>query len=322
LKRLPNLSYHDLAPDLECLQSVVLDGLAQDQKRLPPKLLYDRAGSILFEAITRLPEYYPTRTEIGLLCRHGKEIAALLGTGGLVIELGSGSDVKIRTLLEALRPSVYMPVDISGSHLFQAATKLAEDYPWLRVQAVCADYTQPLALPMPPDLPRTAFFPGSSIGNFEPAEARSLLTTIARVLGPDGHLLIGVDMKKNPAMLHAAYNDSQGVTAAFNMNLLTRINRELGGDFDPGAFKHCAFYNARRARIEMHLVARAAQQVRINGRHFAFASGESIHTENSYKFSIAQFQALTNAAGYAAARVWHDAGGMFSIHCLRVACAG
>ena len=319
----PNLGFHDLKPTLECFQAAVLDGLAQKPKRLPSKFFYDRHGSALFDAITAQPEYYPTRTEIGLLRRHGGEMAELLGADLLLIELGSGSDVKIRVLLDALQPKVYMPVDISYEYLLQTATAIARDYPALSVQAVCADYTQPLALPEVLSeiggVRRAVFFPGSSIGNYEPDQAVALLRRIAVLLGRGGRLLIGVDLKKAPALLHAAYNDSLGVTDAFNRNLLVRVNRELGGDFDPGTFEHCAFYDRALGRIEMHLVARVAQRVQINGHSFDFAPGESIHTENSYKYSVAEFQALAVAGGYTGERVWQDDAALFSVHCLRVA---
>lgn len=314
-----NLSFDDLAPGLDNLQAVVLAGLAQRRKRLPPKLFYDADGSALFDAITTLPEYYPTRTEISLLRRHGEEMAGLLGSDVQVIELGSGSDVKIRVLLDALGPKSYMPVDISGAHLLRAATAIARDYPDLDVHALCADYTRALALPEAGGLRRAAFFPGSSIGNFEPAQAVALLRGIAGLLGPGGRLIVGVDLKKDPAVLHAAYNDSRGVTGAFNRNLLTRINRELGADFHLDAFEHRAFYDSERGRIEMHLVARTAQRVRIDGHRFAFAPGESIHTENSYKYGVAEFQSLAATAGYTGERVWQDEDRLFSVHCLRVA---
>jgi dimethylhistidine N-methyltransferase len=314
-----NLSFHDLAPSLDNLQTVVVAGLAQRRKRLPPKLFYDADGSALFDAITALPEYYPTRTEIGLLRRHGEEMASLLGADVEVVELGSGSDVKIRLLLDALRPKTYMPVDISGAHLLRAATAIARDYPDLGVHALCADYTRTLALPEAGGTRRAAFFPGSSIGNFEPSEVVVLLGRIAGLLGPGGRLIVGVDIKKAPGLLHAAYNDSRGITAAFNRNLLARINRELGGDFDLDAFEHRAFYDKALGRIEMHLVARSAQRVRIDGHRFAFAPGESIHTENSYKYGVTEFLSLAASAGYTGERVWLDDDRLFSVHCLRVA---
>jgi dimethylhistidine N-methyltransferase len=293
-------------------------GLERESKCLPPKLFYDARGSQLFDAITRLPEYYPTRTEVGLLQRHGDEMAGMLGHDGLLFELGSGSDIKIRVLLEALQPQAYAPIDISREQLRLSAGAIAQDHPELEVHAICADYSKPLALPGFFDAQRrAAFFPGSSIGNFDPAQAQALLQGIARRLGPDGRLLIGVDLKKDPALLHAAYNDSEGVTAEFNLNLLTRINRELDADFDVAAFRHRAFYNEHLGRIEMHLVAAAPQHVRIDGRCFAFRAGEGIHTENSYKYSVGEFQALAAGAGMTAMGVWQDDDALFSVHCLR-----
>ena len=313
-------AFHDYHPDAEDLLGEVLHGLACQPKRLPPKFFYDQRGSQLFDAITRLPEYYPTRTEIGILREQGEAIAAHLGHDSVLIELGSGSPLKIRVLLDSLRPAVYMPVDISGEHLRDSASHIARDYPQIQVEAVCADYSAGLQLPeLPLDADRAAFFPGSSIGNFEPPAAVDLLRDVGEELGPGGALLIGVDLKKDRQQLDAAYNDSRQITAAFNLNLLTRINREANADFDTERFDHRAFYNAAQGRIEMHLVSTCSQQVRVNEQHFAFVPGESIHTENSYKYSIDEFHALGAKAGYEAEQVWTDADELFSVHCLRVA---
>jgi dimethylhistidine N-methyltransferase len=315
-----NLHFCDLQPSAEDFRSAVMDGLGCSPKRLPPKFFYDEQGSKLFDAITELPEYYPTRTEIGLLRRYGQEIAERLGSGLLLIELGSGSDVKIRVLLNALHPSAYMPIDISPRHLYRSGLAIAEDFPELQVHAVCADYSAPLRLPeAAPNSPRAAFFPGSSIGNFEPAQAGALLERIGGMVGPGGRLLIGVDLKKDAGLLDVAYNDAQGVTAAFNRNLLVRINRELEADFELDAFDHRAFYNAEQGRVEMHLMANSAQRVHIDGRHFDFCAGESLHTENSYKYSVAEFRTLAERAGYVSERVWQDEQNLFSLHCLRAA---
>jgi dimethylhistidine N-methyltransferase len=313
-------AFHDYHPDAEDLLGEVLHGLACQPKRLPPKFFYDQRGSQLFDAITRLPEYYPTRTEIGILREQGEAIAAHLGHDSVLIELGSGSPLKIRVLLDSLRPAVYMPVDISGEHLRDSASHIARDYPQMQVEAVCADYSAGLQLPeLPLDAERAAFFPGSSIGNFEPPAAVDLLRDVGEELGPGGALLIGVDLKKDRQQLDAAYNDSRQITAAFNLNLLTRINREANADFDTDRFDHRAFYNAAQGRIEMHLVSTCSQQVRVNEQHFAFVPGESIHTENSYKYSVEEFHALGAKAGYEAEQVWTDADELFSVHCLRVA---
>ncbi|WP_018507388.1 L-histidine N(alpha)-methyltransferase [Thiobacillus thioparus] len=315
---LPNFHFHDLHPELGDFHSDVIAGLSRKTRRLSPKFFYDERGSQLFDAITRLPEYYPTRTEIDLLQRHGEDMAEMLGNDGLLFELGSGSDTKIRVLLDALQPRTYAPIDISREPLRLSAGAIAEDHPELQVHAICTDYSRPLALPgVVAAKQRSAFFPGSSIGNFDPGQACDLLQRIAGIIGPEGRLLIGVDLKKAPSRLHAAYNDSEGVTAQFNLNLLARINRELDADFDLAAFRHEAFYNAQLGRIEMHLVATAPQRVRIDGCCFEFQAGESIHTENSYKFSVEEFQALAAQAGLASLRVWQDDDALFSVHCLQ-----
>lgn len=317
---LPNFHFHDLHPEPEDFHSEVVAGLSQRPRQLAPKFFYDDRGSQLFEAITRLPEYYPTRTEIDLLQKHGQDMADMLGNDGLLFELGSGSDTKVRVLLDALRPRAYAPIDISRESLRLAAGAIAGDHPKLEVHAICADYSKPLALPdIVATKRRAVFFPGSSIGNFDPDQACDLLRRIVRIIGPEGRLLVGVDLKKSPAQLHAAYNDSQGVTAEFNLNLLTRINRELDANFDLAGFRHEAFYNAQLGRIEMHLVANTPQRIRIDGSSFEFQTGESIHTENSYKYSIEEFQALAVRAGMASLRVWHDDDALFSIHCLQPA---
>jgi dimethylhistidine N-methyltransferase len=312
-------AFHDYHPDAEELLGEVLRGLACQPKRLSPKFFYDLRGSQLFDAITRLPEYYPTRTEIAILREQGEAIAAQLGHNSVLIELGSGSPLKIRVLLDSLRPAVYMPVDISSEHLRESASHIARDYPQMQVEAVCADYSAGLQLPdLPREAPRAAFFPGSSIGNFEPPAAVDLLREVGRDLGPGGALLVGVDLKKDRQRLDAAYNDSQQITAAFNLNLLTRINREAGADFDIDRFDHRAFYNEAQGRIEMHLVSTCRQQVHVDGDRFEFGAGESIHTENSYKYSVDEFHDLGVQAGYGTEQVWIDPDELFSVHCLRV----
>jgi len=312
------LSFTDLHPTPADMRSEVVAGLSGARKRLPPKYFYDRRGSELFDAITELPEYYPTRTEIGILERYGHEMADLVGRNALLVELGSGSSYKIRVLLEALDPAVYVPVDISREHLLASAKSLAETFEALAIHAVCADYSAPFDLP--PDAAgrvRVAFFPGSSIGNFDPDEARRFLARIGNLVGRAGKLLIGVDLIKDPAILDAAYNDAQGVTARFNRNLLRRINRELGADFDLDRFRHQAHYNSDENRVEMHLVSLMNQQVRLGDARLHFEAGESIHTESSYKYSIEGFQRLAGEAGFAPERVWTDAEALFSVHCMR-----
>jgi dimethylhistidine N-methyltransferase len=307
-------------PPADDLLGEVLNGLACDPKHLSPKFFYDRRGSLLFDAITRVPEYYPTRTEISILRTQGDAISAHLGQDSVLVELGSGSPTKIRTLLDSVRPAVYMPVDISGEHLRDSASEIARDYPDIRVEAVCADYSDGLQLPETcTDASSAVFFPGSSIGNFEPPAAAGLLRDVARHLGRGGALLIGVDLKKDRQILDAAYNDSQQLTAAFNLNLLTRINREADADFNTEQFSHRAFYNETQGRVEMHLVSTCRQQVHVNGHHFRFDEGEGIHTENSYKYSVDEFHELAVQAGYEAEQTWTDPGHLFSVHCLRVA---
>lgn len=299
----------------------VLAGLSQPQKSLPCKYLYDDAGSELFERICALPEYYPTRTETALLRDRAAEIAACIGPHARLVEFGSGAGVKVRLLLEALdRPVAYVPVDISRSPLIASALALAKDFPSLRVQPICADYTRPFALPpAPPGIAVTAgFFPGSTIGNFDPAAAEAFLARAARLLGPGAAMIVGVDLPKDRAILEAAYDDAAGVTAAFNLNLLTRINRELGADFDPEAFAHRAIWNAEESRVEMHLVSRTEQTVRIGTHRFAFREGETIHTENSYKYAPDAFATLARQAGFTPAALWTDPDTLFSIHALTV----
>lgn len=314
--------FHDLDPDTENLRSDVLSGLAQPRKSLAPKYFYDARGSELFEAICVLPEYYPTRTELAMMQASAREMARLLGPQCLLIEYGAGSGRKTRVLIEALAPVAYMAIDISRSALQQCAAELAAAYPAVQVAAVCADYSRPLQLPVIDNVSphrRVIYFPGSTIGNFTRPEALAFLRHAHGVAGPGGAMLVGVDLKKDPARLHAAYNDAQGVTAAFNLNLLTRINRELGGNFDVGAFEHHAFYDADEGRIEMHLRSLREQSVSVAGQTFHFRAGETIHTENSCKYSVAEFQQLAREAGFAAAHCWTDAAQLFSVHYLSIA---
>lgn len=314
-----SIRFFDDHPTPADVRAEVLAGLSQPRKRLPPKLFYDLEGSRLFDAITELPEYYPTRTEIGILREHGGAMADRLGRGHVLIELGSGSSLKIQTLLEALQPSVYLPVDISKEHLLESAHALSKRFPRLAIRAACADYSASFRLPLEPHWTNlAAFFPGSSIGNFDPVDAARLLARVAKMLGPGGRLLIGVDLPKDPLILNAAYDDAQGVTAAFNINLLARINRELGADFDLTTFRHHAFFNSDESRVEMHLVSRIDQMVRVDGESFHFHAGETIHTENSYKYDIETFHRLAAGAGFAAEQVWCDRDELFSVHCLVV----
>ena len=300
----------------------VLRGLTAPRKSIAPKFFYDEAGSALFDAITRLPEYYLTRTEIGILRANRTAIARHADADACLVEYGSGSSEKVRILLGACAPAAYVPVDISKDHLERSARAIFDDYPALSVYPTCADYTRPFDLPAPvAELPRLAFFPGSSIGNFDPDAAGAFLRAVADLLGPGGCLIIGVDAKKDHRVLVPAYNDAAGVTARFNRNLLRHVNAALGADFDPSAFDHRAIYNADAGRIEMYLDAKRDQVVRINGGHggeVAFARGEALHTENSYKYAPNEFVAKAARAGFECVDRWLDRRGYFMVLLLRV----
>jgi len=291
--------------------------LSQHPKRLSPKYFYDQTGSELFEAITRLPEYYPTRTELSILRDRGKEIAQIVPPGAALIEFGAGATTKVRLLLDNYEFAAYVPVDISGDFIKDQARTLRRDFPDLAVYPVAADFTTPFALPAEIcNLPKVGFFPGSTIGNFEPHEASAFLRSARNILGEGALMIIGVDLEKDERVLHEAYNDAAGVTARFNLNLLVRMNRELGGNFDLSSFAHRAIYNRERHRIEMHLISKKAQAVRMLGTNFAFRPGESIHTENSYKYSLERFSALAHGAGWKVRKTWTDPAHMFSVHAL------
>ena len=295
----------------------VLTGLALPQKALPPKYFYDTRGCDLFEQICELPEYYPTRTELAIMREHAGAMASFIGPDCQLIEFGSGSSRKTQILIERLQPPLYVPIDIADGAMKTAAAGLAHAFPWLNITGVCADYTQPLALPVFVGVPirkKAVYFPGSTIGNFTPPEAIEFLRLTRRMVGGGGVLLIGVDLKKEKRALDAAYDDAAGVTAAFNLNLLTRINRELGGDFQTRRFRHKAFYDEARGWIEMHIESIAAQLVHIGGQRFRFGAGETIHTEISCKYSVDEFHALARAAGFEPQHTWVDAGNSFSVH--------
>jgi dimethylhistidine N-methyltransferase len=295
----------------------VIAGLSLPQKALPPKYFYDAQGSRLFEAICRLPEYYPTRAELALTRGHIAGIARFARRGSKLIEYGSGASVKSPLLIKALRPSAYIPVDISAEALRGAATKLQRLFPWLDIRPVHGDFSRPLKIPVAQARGRrVVYFPGSTIGNLSPEEAHAFLRTTRGQVGPNGAMLVGVDLKKDANVLHAAYNDAKGITAAFNLNLLARINRELGGDFKLRRFRHYAFYNPTLGRIEMHLVSLVPQDVNVGDHRFSFEAGESIHTENSYKYSIHGFRALAQSAGFRSEKVWLDPKGLFALHGL------
>lgn len=293
----------------------VVAGLSQTPRVIPARFFYDRRGSELFEAITSLPEYYPTRTEIGLLEKHGRDIARLTGPGRVVVEFGSGSSVKTPLLLREVAPAAYVPVDISADFLGDAAAALAAAHPGLDVLPVAADFTR--SFPLPPRVagkPMLGFFPGSTIGNLNQSGAVDLLSAFRETLGADARLVIGIDTRKNPRLLETAYDDAAGVTAAFNLNLLHRINRELGGTVPVDAFDHRAVWNDALGRIEMHLVATRDLSFVAAGRSFAMAAGETIHTENSYKYTLDEARLLARASGWEPLATWLDEAQLFSLH--------
>ncbi len=314
------VAFHDLGPKLESFRDAVLDGLSRPQKRIPCRFLYDERGSDLFEAICETPEYYPTRTEIGILKKHAREIAKLVGPDVTLIEYGSGAGQKVKLLLRALeKPRAYVGIDVSREILLRATDDLSLDFPSLQVVAICADFLAPIALPSALRRGggrRVAFFPGSSIGNFTPAEATRFLAQCRAMIGPGGAMLVGVDLKKDRARLDAAYNDAAGVTAAFTLNLLERMNRELDADFAVKRFAHHAEYDPAAGRVAIHIRSLADQTATVAGRRFRFAKGEGIHTEDSWKYAVSDFQMLARDAGYAPMACWTDPAELFSVHYL------
>jgi len=310
---------HDFKPTLDSFLTEVLTGLRKPQKELPSKYFYDERGSQLFERICELKEYYITRTEAAIMQAHIEEMVELIGSHVLVIEYGCGNCEKVRFLMDHLHdPVAFIPIDISQDQLLQVTKELDSVYPQLQVLPICADYTSSFELPVPKqESKRTVvYFPGSTIGNFDPIPAKHFLEHIASLCGSGGALLIGVDLKKDPAVLHSAYNDSEGLTAAFNLNLLERINRELDSDFQLDGFEHYAFYNPRESRVEIHLVSKKSQVVHIDGETISFARGESIWTENSYKYNLDDFEQMAAAAGFRVERVWADERHWFSVQYL------
>lgn len=303
------------AVDRSEFEDAVLAGLSRFPRAIPAKFLYDERGSELFDQICELPEYYLTRTEIGILATCAPDIAALAGPGCALIEYGSGSSVKSRLLLDAMIDlSAYVPIDVSRRHLDATAAALRRDYPRLEVRPVCADYMALGELPeQVSGARRLGFFPGSTIGNLTPAEATAFLRRARTLLGERGALVLGVDLKKDPRRLHDAYNDAAGVTAQFSLNLLHRMDRELGADFDLSGFAHDAFYNAPEGRIEIYLRSLRSQVVTVAGRRFSFSAGERIHTEWSYKFDSAGIAALARSAGFGIARTWTDPANLFAV---------
>jgi dimethylhistidine N-methyltransferase len=310
---------YDFKPGLESFLAEVLIGLRKPRKELPSKYFYDKRGSQLFERICELKEYYIPRIEASIMQAHIREMVELIGPQVLVIEHGCGNCAKVRLLIDRLHdPVAFIPIDISKEQLLQVAKELDSIYPQLQVLPVCADYTSSFELPIPNQEGRrtVVYFPGSTISNFDPIPAKYFLEHVANLCGSNGALLIGVDLKKDPAVLHNAYNDSEGVTAAFNLNLLERINRELGCDFQLGAFEHYAFYNPRGSRVEMHLISQRDQVVHIGGETISFVKGESIWTESSYKYNLDEFEQVAAVAGFRVDRVWVDERQWFSVQYL------
>jgi dimethylhistidine N-methyltransferase len=323
LSPLKTVQFYDLHPPVEDFCAEVLSGLRSPEKSISPKFLYDKQGAELFDAICTLEEYYLTRTEMSILRTYACEIGACIGSNSALIEFGSGSSQKVRILLDAMpQLPIYVGLDISKQHLVESCENLVNAYPKLTAIALCTDYTQPLQFPEIPELQhrrRVGFFPGSSIGNLEPEEAVQFLKHAATVLGDDGSLLIGVDLKKSHKILEPAYDDAQGISAAFALNLLTRINHELGADFDLKQFGYRAIYNAIAGRIEMYIVSLKPQTVHLNGVSIPFAQDETLRTEYSYKYSITEFQQIAAQAGFQPKQVWTDDQRLFSIHHLQLA---
>jgi len=314
-----SVCFHDYAPVQSDFLKDVINGFRRQQKSIPPKYFYDQRGSELFDKICQQAEYYPTRTEIGILQNNALDIANLIGPECVLIELGSGVSEKIRCLFKVLSPAGYLGIDISKEFLLLSTKRLARDYPELEVHAVCADFTQKIELPEQCKSDRlVAFFPGSSIGNFEPDDAVMLLKDVASMVGLGGRLLIGVDLKKEHTVLNAAYNDASGITADFNLNLLHRLRDELHAHVDVNLFKHHAYYNDTKGRIEMHLVSLVNQQIIIDGEKFHMKISESLHTENSYKYDIKEFEILAQQSGFKVEQVWTDEKKLFSVQCLVV----
>jgi len=315
---LPAIKFQDNQPAESDFAAEVLAGLRAEAKHVSPKFFYDEKGSKLFDAICQTPEYYPTRTEAAIIHDNVEDIARYVGQGSLLVEPGSGNSAKVRRILDAIRPHAYLPMDISKAFLQQEACKLAVEFPWLDVHAVCTDFTVLMDISQyPENVKRVAFFPGSSIGNFEPLHAQAFMSRIKKMVGTGGGLLIGVDMKKDPALLNAAYNDSDGFTAAFNKNMLEHINCELDANFDIDTFFHMAFYNEEKGRIEMHLESACDQEVRVGDEVVSFTAGETIHTENSYKYSPDEFAQLASGAGFELETLWTDDDRKFSLFYFR-----
>lgn len=319
-KQIGPITLYDYAPTSQSFRDEVLRGLGRQPKSIPCKFFYDERGSRFFDEICDLDEYYLTRAETAILQAYASEMAACVGRGALLVELGSGSGIKTRLLLDKLEePVAYVPVDIAREHLIASAALLCDAYPSLEVLPVCADYTRAMALPRAKrgHAGVCFFFPGSTIGNMNPSEATAFLTLLHTLAGGPCGVLVGVDLKKDRTVLEPAYNDKRGVTAAFNMNLFTRINREIGGDFDLSRFRHRAFFNEAESRVEMHLVSTCRQTAHVGSVTVAFDEGETILTEYSHKFSLEHMKQIAEESGFGVEKVWTDPAGLFSVQFLR-----
>ena len=311
----------DNSTGIKLMYQEVIEGLSKPRKELPSKYFYDERGSQLFDEICSLEEYYVTRTELGIMHKNIDEMSDVMGDKLMFIEYGSGSSEKIKIILDHIKGiCTYVPIDISCKHLAKSAAQIASQYKKLEVIPVCADFNKPFSIPDPKNkiVHKIVYFPGSTIGNFHPDEAREFLKRIALVAGHKGGLLIGVDLKKDASILNNAYNDSRGVTAEFNLNQLKRFNRELGSDFNLDNFRHNAFYNDEEGRIEMHLVSQINQSVQVNGTTISFEKDETIWTESSYKYTLDEFKILANDSGFSVKKVWTDKDNLFSVQYLDV----
>ena len=314
-----SVQFHNFHPVESNLYDDIVAGFDKSPREIPPKYFYDQAGSKLFDQITQTKDYYPTQTEIGILQNNKNEIISSLPKKCVLIEPGGGSCSKIQLFLKELQPLAYVPMDISETHLNLSAQALAKEFPWLTVHAICNDFTAEISIPnVIAKNNRVVFFPGSSVGNFHPEDAVKYLEKISKLVGEGGQLLIGVDLKKDIQILERAYNDSDDVTAKFNLNLLTRINRELDADFDLDGWQHYAYYNESESRIEMYLQSLFQQVVNIRDHEYFFDAEECIHTENSYKYSLEEFQSLAFNAGFHSNKVWVDKNNYFSVHLFSV----
>ncbi|WP_251359696.1 L-histidine N(alpha)-methyltransferase [Kangiella sp. TOML190] len=303
-------------------QEALLAGLLAEQKYINPKYFYDKNGSELFERITQLDEYYPTRTERTILIQNAEEMASYFDKSAVIIEPGAGACEKIQLILEAIHPEAYLPQDVSKRFLQQAAQTIKDKFPWLKVYPIVSDFAKPIEIPKEfRNKPSYVFYPGSTIGNFEPESAVSFLKNMRQLVGDDGGILLGADLHKEPAVIEAAYNDTHGVTAKFNLNMLSNVNRQLGSAIDASKFSHRAFYNEKLHRIEMHLVSMQQQAYFVDGKQIDFKAGETIHTENSYKFSLEDIDKMAQGSGFQRIKTWTDKDGYFSLNFFRASLA-